>query len=171
MHVFVYLDNGDSFSSSATKNARINYYRSCRLTQSSYSLLSLIPAVSLKILPMARLSNSRRGVTFILSAAVLAAFFAAPTVYASVDVAGNEAAHLAHARHHGRMIRKRSPLLGLGDDHTTTTATSTVAASTPLASPTTSTTSSVASTTSSGVSTFFHVGCLQLSHGLWRFYF
>lgn len=56
---------------------------------------------------MARLSNSRRGAAFILSAAALVFFLAAPSVLANV---GNQPPHLA--RQHNRMIRKRVPQHG-----------------------------------------------------------
>jgi len=58
---------------------------------------------------MARLSNPKCGVTFILSAAVLALLLVAPSIVQAGDNLGSQGGHLAQARQHGRMIRVRKP--------------------------------------------------------------
>lgn len=102
---------------------------------------------------MAFSSKPRRsGLVSLLSIAAIALFFA-PAAYA--DVTGEDA-HLAHARQHGRMIRKRAPQLDIGNignvganPSTTSSATTSIATTTSSASSTTTSSSVVIVTTSS----------------------
>ena len=91
---------------------------------------------------MARLSNSRRGAAFILSAALaFALLLVAPLVQASANV-GSEAAHLVHVRHHNRMMGVRKPPQGPDDpkngNDLSTTTTTTDSSTSPLLSSTSS---------------------------------